>query len=133
MSLLVSHLSCGNRIRPSWGFSFAGEVSYEEMFQEKYVSVCVCVLSKESILYGAGIIVTIKREVNIFMDFFMGHFNCIQLFLMSCLARQQSHSFIFCDNPSQEVQRASSRIISLSGMYAYISEKYCEFGNANCS
>ena len=83
------------------GFSFAGYLSYEEMYQEKYVSVCVCVLSKESILYGAGIIVTIKREVNIFMDFFMGHFNCIQLFLMSWLARQQSQSFIFCDNPDR--------------------------------
>ena len=48
--------------------------------------VCVCAPSKEGIIYGAGIIVTIKREVNIFMDFFMAHFNCIQLFLMSWLA-----------------------------------------------
>ena len=54
MSLLVSHLSCGNRIRPQWGFSFAGEVSYEEMFQEKYVSVCVCVCAfkREYTLWG---------------------------------------------------------------------------------
>ena len=43
--------------------------------------VCVCAPSKEGIIYGAGIIVTIMREVNIFMDFFMAHFNCIQLCL----------------------------------------------------
>ena len=58
---------------------------------DKY-QVCllsVGMLSKESILYGGGIIVTIKMEVNIFMDFFMAHFNCIQLFLMSCLASQE--------------------------------------------
>ena len=67
-------------------------VGRREMLQEKYVSAFACVLSKEGIIYGAGIIVTIKREVNIFMDFFMAHFNCIQLFLMSWLAWRKSHS-----------------------------------------
>ena len=76
-------------------FKFAANLR-REMFQEKYVSaffgVCVCASPKESIIYGSGIIVTIKREVNIFMDFFMAHFNCIQLFLMSGVAWRKSHS-----------------------------------------
>ena len=61
-------------------------------------SVCVCALSKEGIIYGARIIVTIKREVNIFMDFFMGHFNCIQLFLMSWLLDENLTLLIILTN-----------------------------------